>query len=176
MFKKLIGLVVLVGAGYWFVHASQKERDDVIATGKAYGNQAAQVVGKAWKSTSDEVSKLTPESAMAALTHAEDQLKDATAKLEPGKRLDDAKAQFERIRAAIDIQKLHKEMDEKVDDARKMKDNADKTVEDVRAKLDAANKSYQDLHAKLDQAQKTYDDAAQKVADIQKSIREKVGD
>jgi len=143
--------------------------------GKQAADKVADVAGKAWKSALDQAAKLDPSSATDALARAKDSMEHAVADLQPGERLDAAKAEIERLRAAIDLQKLQKEAEEKIAQAQQLKENAGKTVDDIKAKLDAADKAYRDLSEKLDSAQQTYTDAAKKAQEAKDAIANLTG-
>jgi len=165
----ILSLALLFVAG-----CTDRQRDDAIDQGARIGKQAANkvadVASQAWKSALDRASKLDAHSATEALSNAKDSMEHAVADLKPGERLDAAKAEIERLRAAIDLQKLQKEADEKITQAQELKENAGKTVDDVKAKLDAADKAYRDLQEKLDSAQQMYDTAAKKAQDAREAI------
>lgn len=161
------------------VGCTPQERDDAIAQGARVGKEAAGRVAdaatRAWKAASEQASKLTPDSAAAALENAKDSMEHAVAELKPGERLDAARAEIDRLRAALDLQKLRKEADEKIAEAQQVKENAGKSIEDVKAKLDAADQAYQDLKARLDSAEQAYDAAAKKADEAKQAVSRLAG-
>jgi len=138
--------------------------------GRQAAGKVADVANQAWKAALDRASKLNPDSAASALADAKESMEKTVADLKPGERLDAAKAEIERLRAAIDLQKLQKEAEEKIAQAEQLKENAGKTVDDIKAKLDAADKAYRDLQEKLNSAQETYEDAAKKAQEAKEAI------
>jgi DNA repair exonuclease SbcCD ATPase subunit len=161
------------------VGCTPQDRDSAFNQGADLGRKAAgkavAFAGDAWKAAAERASKLSPESASDALESAKASLEKAKAELKPGERLEAAEAEIARLRAALDMQKLRRELDEKVTRAQQLKENAGKTVDDVRAKLEAADKAYQDLNSKLTEAQRTYEDAASTASRAKEAIEKKLG-
>ncbi len=167
-----VGWLVLIP--FLMLGCTDQQRDEVAAQSSDLGRQAvskvASVAEEAWKRAQDQASKLDSHSAADALQSAKDQLERAKDNLQPGKRLEEAKAEIERLRAALDVHKLQKEMDDKVAEAQRLKENAGKSLDDVRQKLDEADQTYRDLKNRLDGAESAYDSATTKVDEIKKQI------
>lgn len=168
--KGLFAMIAIVSVAGCTVRDRNDAIDQGAAITKRVVNTTVSAASEAWDRASAEAKKLTPESGKEALRSAEQGLEEAKEKLQPGKRLDEAKAEIARLRAAIDIDRLHHEMDEKVDEAAKLRANAGKSLEDVRDRLDAADHDYRDLNEKLASAQRAYDAAKAKVDSIAKSF------
>lgn len=156
--------VLLLAIPLLAVGCTPEARDDAITRGSAMGQEAAHRVasaaGDAWKSLADQVSKLSPDSAMSALEDARKSLEKATADLKPGEKLEAAKSEIERIQAAIDLQDLRRQADEKLAEAQKLKENAGKTMDEIRERLESADRTYQELKDHINGAEMMYQEAA----------------
>jgi len=120
--------------GLIVVGCEQKDQDAALAQGQAVVSKAQTMAGSAWKSVSDEASKLSPDSGKQALESATKQMEGLKDKMSQIKaptgldslKLESVKAEIERLRAALDLQKLKAELDERVVTAKKLKENTEK--------------------------------------------------
>lgn len=168
---KLSALIGSLTVTAFLCGCAQKTQDAALEQGRVAFAKASDFATGAWKSACDSADKLSADSGRPALAAAQSQLESAKAKLEEmkdrspleGVKMESVQAEIERIRAALDLQKLKAEMDERVESARKAKENAEKNVQDVRDNLVEADANYRDLQKKVGVAQALYDSAAEKV-------------
>lgn len=161
--RKIIALALLVLAGIGFYKLSSKDRQQVLDTGQNAAEVAGRVVVGGYHALFDQAEKLdenSPEAKLKATkADLEDAKKKAEAKGDSKSTIDRLKDQITRIQAALDVQSIKKDLDDKVASASKTKDNAEKSVDDVKKNLSALDAGYQALQSKLEDAKKAYADA-----------------
>ncbi len=178
----VVGLCLIGLAG----GCEQKDQDAALAQGKIALNTAEAFAGDAWKSACESANKLTADSGRPALESAANQLQGIESQIKQLKdrsrlddlKLEDVKRQLQRIQAAMNVQSIRAQIDERVESAKRAKDNAEKSYDDVKAKLDEADREYKGLQQKLGEAQDVLDSATAKVKETSKKVQtaaEKIG-
>jgi chromosome segregation ATPase len=171
----LSGLVIIGG----LAGCEKKDQDAALDQGRVVVSRAADLATGAWKSALAQASKLSADSAKPALESAKAQLERAKSKLSEIKmpsgldhlKLASIQEELSRLEAALNVQKLKSEMDERVDAAMKTKENAEKTIGEVRQTLAKADAEYQDMQKKLKDAQEAYESASAKVKETSQKIQ-----
>lgn len=161
--RKILVLALVVLAAIGFFKLSSKDQQQVLDTGQNAAEAAGRVVAGGYHALFDQAEKLNEDSPEAKLKATKADLEDAKNKAEAKgdskTTIDRLKDQIARIQAALDVQSIKKDLDDKVATASKTKENAEKNVDDVKKNLSALDAGYQALQTKLDEAKKAYADA-----------------
>ncbi len=162
--KKLILLVAIVAAIYGYYKLSPREQQHVIETGKSAADVTGKVFTSAYNGVLERVRDLDAQSSKDDLHRAEKDLETAKAKAKKGEAnketIDHLQAELDRIRAAVNVQEIKKQIDERVAIAAKAKENAERSLDEVKDRLHKADGPFRLLQARLVEAQKAYDAAA----------------
>gem|GEM_PF-3672251 len=144
---------------------SPKEQDDALARTKELGATAAGHAQRALGAALDSAKRLDVSSGEEALRSGAARLEQATKELS-GDKLKEAEIQLARLNAALDVQKVEREMEARVQAAMQAKENAEKTADQLREQLAAADKAYKGMEARLAEAQRVYEDAQTMLNDV----------
>lgn len=167
----LVSLICLAGCD----SRSDTALDQAGKAGTQMIQSAASVSQKLWEKANEGARNLDLNSAETALKKGQADLETAIKTIEPGKRLEIAKSEVERIQAAICVQKLKNLATENVNAAKSLAENTGKSVNEVKSNLESLDKTYERLQSRLKEAQKTYDEATTKVHALRGDLDKALG-
>lgn len=162
------------------VGCNERDRSDAQMNAGIALATAKNAASIAWRSFSDEASKVTAESGRPALEKAKQQTAEWQRELSKVKiespltkaQADAARAQMAKIQAALNLQNLQAQSKEMVEKATQSGKVAKQGFEDASRKLAEIDEGYKNLRARTEDARAAYDQAAKRLRESMESLRE----